>query len=206
MRAMLRPSCLPRQVLCGALLLAAWQGLVPAHAHGQASPTPDAATLSTPGAATLSAPGPGIPFTPGQLTNLLPATVYFQGRTAPLQLRNAGGITLTGNQIVWVSLVDSSGYASSVQEKYQFYLVTEGPLRAGGVVLPAGAYGGGFLRDHFLLMDLGGHTVAEGPVQTEAALPRPRPLQVVGDGPSALKLFLGRRWIVLRSNTIVGTP
>ncbi|HLI77887.1 MAG TPA: hypothetical protein VKV02_13155, partial [Acidobacteriaceae bacterium] len=133
-----------------------------------------------------------------KLSALLPATVYFQGRSAPLQLRNAGGTSFGPDAIVWVSLVDSSGYSSSVQERYQFYLVTESPLRFGEAHLPAGAYGGGFQGDHFLLMDLGGHTVAEGDVHVDSALARPRPLQVLPESPSSIKLYLGRRWVSLR--------
>ena len=130
---------------------------------------------------------------------MLPATVYFQRQTAPLQLRNAGGTAFANNRIVWVSLVDNSGYSTGVQERYQFYLVTEGPLRFGDASLPAGAYGGGFLGDHFLLMDLGGGTLAQGPLQNDAALVRPRPLQLVPGTSSAVKLYLGRRWVLLQS-------
>ncbi len=142
----------------------------------------------------------GVPLTAEKLSVLLPSSVYFQGRTAPLQTRNAGGTTFADGQIVWVALVDSSGYSSAIQEKYQFYLVTEGPLRVGDASLPAGAYGGGFLGDRFLLMDLGGHTVAQGPLQTDAPLRRPRPLQVLPDTASAVKLYLGRKWVALQAD------
>ncbi len=96
-------------------------------------------------------------------------------------------------------MVDSSGYASGIQEKYQFYLVTEGPLRIGNAKIGPGAYGGGFVGNEFELMDLGGHTVAQGPTQTDADLRRPRPLQVLADSSTAVKLVLGRRWVELES-------
>ncbi len=150
------------------------------------------------GTAGVQAASAGAGFTAEQVTKLLPATVYFQGRTAPLQLRNAAATHLPNGQIVWASLVDSSGYATSVQEKYQFYLVTEGPLRIGEATVAAGAYGGGFVGDHFLLMDLGGHTVAQGPLQTDAGLQRPRPLQLQAQGTSGVRLYLGRRWTTLQ--------
>ncbi len=140
----------------------------------------------------------GAPLPADRLTHLLPETVYFQGRTAPLQLRNAAGTTFGHDAVLWVSLVDASGYATSIQERYQFYLVTEAPLRIGDSQLAAGAYGGGFLGNRFLIMDLGGHTVAEGPTTTDAAFPRPRPLQFVPDTPNSVKLYLGRRWVTLR--------
>jgi hypothetical protein len=147
-----------------------------------------------------SAPAtPGAVFTADQLATLLPPSVYFQGRTAPLQVRNAGGATLANGGIVWASLVDASGYATSVQERYQFYLVTEGPLKVGDAQLAAGAYGGGFVGNQFVLMDLGGHTIAQGPLQTDAAMTRPRPLQIVPDTLSSVKLYLGRRWVSLQA-------
>lgn len=158
-----------------------------------------AAGATTP--ASSSAEAPGVPFTADKLTSLLPPSVYFQGRSAPLQLRNAGGTSFPDGAILWVSLVDSSGYSSSIQEKYQFYLVTEGPLQFGSASLPAGAYGGGFQGDHFILMDLGGHTLAQGPVETDADLRRPRPLQLIADGPSAVKLYLGRHWVTLHASS-----
>lgn len=147
--------------------------------------------------------GPGAPFSADKLTELLPPSVYFQGRTAPLQLRNAAGTDLGSGQIVWSSLVDSSGYSTSVQEKYQFYLVSEGPLQFGSARLPAGAYGGGFLGERFLLMDLGGHTIAQGALETDATLRRPRPLQMVVDHPGAVRLYLGRHWVLLQKDNAV---
>lgn len=141
----------------------------------------------------------GTLLTPEALANLLPTTVYFKGKTASLQLRNAGAARFSDGALLWVALVDTSGYASDVQEKYQFYLVTESALVVGGVSLAAGAYGGGFVGDRFLLMDLGGHTVAEGPLQTDPTLRRPRPLQMLPDTPNSVKLYLGRHWVQLHS-------
>ena len=148
-----------------------------------------------------STTAPGVPFSAEKISAMLPQTVYFAGRTAPLQLRNASGTKFANGSIFWVSLVDSSGYSSSVQERYQFYLVTEGPVRVGDVALRAGAYGGGFVGDRFILMDLGDHTVGEGPVQADAALKRPRPLQIVADRPDAVKLYVGRKWVTVRASS-----
>jgi hypothetical protein len=149
--------------------------------------------------AAAQATSPGVPFSPDKLASLLPATVYFQGRTAPVQLRNAGGTSFGEGRILWAALVDTSGYSTAVQDKYQFYFVTESPVRLGDKLIPAGAYGGGFLADRFVIQDLGGHTVAEGPLQDDASLRRPRPLQVVADSPDSVKLYLGRRWVAIKA-------
>lgn len=191
-RCKLVPSRPPAVLLAGVLACCALGIKMPAQ-------TPAGSTPETAGAPLSKTPGPGVPFTAEQISSLIPATVYFQGKSAPVQLRNAGGTTFAGGAVVWVALVDSSGYSSSVQEKYQFYFVTETPLTVGGVSVPAGVYGGGFLKDHFLLMDVGGHTVAQGPLQMDADLHRPRPLEVLADTPSSVKLYLGRRWVKLQS-------
>ena len=133
------------------------------------------------------------------MARLLPATVYFEGKTAPLQLRNAAAVRFGDNATVWASLVDTSGYASDVQARYQFYLVTESALLVGQATLAAGAYGGGFLGDRFLIMDLGGHTLAEGDLLTDPGIKRPRPLQILPDTPDAVKLYLGRHWVRLKA-------
>ena len=149
--------------------------------------------------AKAEAMAPGVPFTAAQLNSMLPATVYFAGRTAPLQLRNSGGVKFANGTILWVGLVDSSGYSTGVQERYQFYLVAEGPVRVGDIELHAGAYGGGFAGGQVILMDLGDHTIGQGATQTDAALQRPRPLQLVGDGSNAAKLYLGRKWVGIQA-------
>ncbi len=173
---------------CGVLTL----GSLP-HGYAQAPNAPQRTS------AAAAESGPGVPFTAEKLTALLPPSVYFAGRTAPLQTRNAGGTKFANGAIFWVSLVDSSGYASSVQERYQFYIVTEGPVRFGDVTLRPGAYGGGFVGDRLVLMDIGDHSIGEGPIQTDASLRRPRPLQVVADQPGAVKLYLGRKWVTVRT-------
>ena len=165
-------------------------------------------TLAAQAAATRSAyrAAPGVPYTAEQINALLPPSVYFQGQSAALQLRNAGGVTFANGEILWASLVDTSGYSTGVQDRYQFYLVTEGPIQFGDAKLPAGAYGAGFVGDHFLLMDLGGHTVAQGPLQQDAAFARPRPLQVLRDTPNSVKLYLGRHWVLLSADPSAAPP
>lgn len=175
--------------LCGILLAGGVNGSSAARAAIQ---TASGTTNSAQGQNTLPT---GAPFSQDQLSTMLPSTVYFAGRTAPLQMRNAAGMRFAGGTIFWAALVDSSGYATSVQEKFQFYLVTEGPIRIGSLDLRAGAYGAGFVGDRLVVMDLGNHTVGESPTQMDAAMRRPRPLQLVVNQPNNAKLFLGRRWV-----------
>jgi len=89
--------------------------------------------------------GNGTVLKPDQLQELLPATVYYSGQTASVQLRNAGGVRFSDGHYVLARLVDTSGYSSNVAAKYQGYLITEVPLTIAGKRFAAGAYGIGFV-------------------------------------------------------------
>lgn len=136
---------------------------------------------------------------PADLSTLLPATVFFQGQTAPIQLRNSGGVRFSDGKYTLFALVDSSGYSSSIREKYQAYLLTEVPLDVDGHHLAPGAYGCGFIaQDSFVVMDIGGHDLFTAHSIRDAALHRPTPLQVLaGDAPSHYRLYGGRAFVPL---------
>ena len=148
--------------------------------------------------AAAKAPSLGTGLLPAeQIERLLPPSVYFQGQSAPLQLRNAAAFRDAARGVVWAGLVDNSGYSSGVRERYQFYFVTESALTIAGQKLPAGAYGGGFLSDgSLLIMDLGGHDFVKGKVESDAEMKRPRPLQMSING-DALRLYLGRQYVAI---------
>lgn len=133
----------------------------------------------------------------GDLERLLPATVFFSGQSAPLQLRNSAAFRTTAGRIVWAGLVDTSGYSTGVREKYQFYFVTEVPLTAGTLTIQPGIYGGGFLADnHFVLLDVAGNEIGRAAVREDKELHRPRPLQMTTEG-GGLRLYIGRQYVTL---------
>src|ERR1700728_1280895 len=120
----------------------------------------------------------------GEVAAILPPAVFFQGKSAPVQSRNSGGIRFEDKSLMLVSLIDNSGYSSQIQEKYQAYLITESPLDIDGHRLAPGAYGCGFLNDSgFLVMDIGGHDLFTAKVTHDGDLHRPTPLQVT-DAPN----------------------
>ena len=132
-----------------------------------------------------------------ELERLLPATVFFSGQSAPLQLRNSAGYRTTTGRLIWAGLVDTSGYSTGVREKYQFYFVAEVPLRAGTLSIAPGIYGGGFLADNsFVLLDVAGNEIGRTPVREDKELHRPRPLQLTTEG-GGLRLYLGRQYAEL---------
>lgn len=156
---------------------------------------PTTALAQMTAAPTAPALGTGM-LPPAQVEKLLPTSVLFKEQSAPLQLRNAAAFRFEDGTILWASLVDTSGYSTGVREKYQFYLVTETPVTMDGQRLPAGAYGAGYLADgKFTVMDVGGHEVLQGTVQTDAELRRPRPLQMTASG-NEIRLYLGRQYAV----------
>jgi hypothetical protein len=126
---------------------------------------------------------------------LLPAAVYFKGQTATTQLRNSGGVKFADGFYVLAALVDTSGYSSDVQQKYQAYLIAEVPVKIEGRDLPAGVYGVGFVGgDQFVVLDVGAHDLFTVGSHTDAELKRPVPLKVAAAG-GGFRLYAGRRYV-----------
>lgn len=133
---------------------------------------------------------------PTQIQGLFPAAVYFSGQMATVQLRNAGGVRWSEGKQTLFGMVDASGYSTGMRERYQFYILSDVPVNIGGKRLPAGAYGAGFLADKgFEVMDIGGTEIFHAAVQHDAAMQRPRPLQVTAAGSERYRLYLGRDYV-----------
>jgi len=101
--------------------------------------------------------------------------------------------------LVLCALVDTSGYSTAVQEKYQAYFINEVTLDINGQVLKPGAYGVGFIEGNkFLVMDLGAHDLFMTDSQRDAELKRPMPLQVLADtAPNHYRLYINRNYVVV---------
>jgi hypothetical protein len=132
------------------------------------------------------------------VANLVPATVFFRGQVASVQARNAGGLKLPDGMLVLCALVDTSGYSTAVQQKYQAYFITEVPLDINGQTLKPGAYGVGFIEGtKFIVMDVGAHELFTESGTHDAALKRPTPLQVLADTtPGHYRLYINRNYVV----------
>jgi len=127
---------------------------------------------------------------------LLPATLWYKGQAAPAQKRNSGGVKFADGSYMLATLVDTSGYSSDVQSKYQAYFITETPLKVGGQDLPAGVYGVGFIAGNKLVVtDVGAHDVLTVDTSDDSDLKRPRPLQVTADPGGGFRLYAGRRYV-----------
>src|SRR5579863_1185917 len=94
-------------------------------------------------------PKPGGVLAAADLKALVPTGYFYRGQTASVQLRNSAGIR-TGDhkgdqkkdqKYVLAGLVDTSGYASDVAQKYQGFFITEIKLNIEGSELALGDYG-----------------------------------------------------------------
>jgi len=133
---------------------------------------------------------------PADMQKLMPATVWYDGQSAPTQLRNSGGVKFADGHFVLATLVDTSGYSTGIAAKYQAYFVVEEPVKIGGKTLAAGIYGAGFIAGNkFVVTDVGAHDVLTVASTNDAAMARPRPLQVVADPAGGYRLYAGRNYV-----------
>jgi len=151
------------------------------------------AMLAAPAA--MQAQGSDTILKPADMQKLVPAMVFYRGQAASTQLRNSGGVKFADGFYVLATMVDTSGYSSGVQAKYQAYFITEVPIKVGGENLAAGVYGVGFVGDKFLVTDVGAHDVLTVATGDDAGLKRPMPLQVVADPAGGLRLYAGRKYV-----------
>jgi hypothetical protein len=178
-----------RRLLVVSTVCAAGIGFLPvASAQSAASSTSSSKTETAPGVLDRT-----------QATAILPKTVFYKGLSATVQGRNSAGIRFGNGDLVLVSLVDTSGYSSAVQQTYQAYLLNEVHLKIGDKVLPPGAYGFGFVGDHIVVMDIAGNELLRTSTTRDPQLTRPDPLHIVADEgtPGRYRLYLGRSYVTL---------
>jgi hypothetical protein len=134
---------------------------------------------------------------PAELQKLLPATVFYRGQTAPTELRNSGGVKLEDGFYLLAALVDTSGYTTGVQAKYQAVFITEIPIKVRGQALAAGTYGLGLVGDKFVITDVGAHDVLSVTASDDAGRQHPRPLEIVADPAGGFRLYIQRKYLNL---------
>ncbi len=99
--------------------------------------------------------------TGAQLSRVIPSGFYFQGQSAPTQMRNSAAARFGANRYVIAGMVDTSGYSSDIRAKYEGFLITDSTISVGGSELATGAYGFGFSNDGKLnILDLAGNQIA----------------------------------------------
>lgn len=135
--------------------------------------------------------------TGADLTKIVPSGFYFQGLSAPTQMRNSAAARFGTARFVIAGLVDTSGYSADVREKYVGFLITDSEITLNGTSLPAGAYGFGFGTEGKLtVMDLAGKDLLSVDITNDKELRRPRPLMMAAD-PGGVRLYNGRNYVVI---------
>ncbi len=131
------------------------------------------------------------------LTRVVPTGFYFQGLSAPTQMRNSAAARFGKSRYVITGLVDTSGYSADVRAKYVGFLITDSAITINGETLAPGAYGFGFPAEGKLtVMDLAGKDLLSVPVSNDKALPRPRPLMMKADG-QGVRLYNGKDYVTI---------
>src|SRR6266446_5536874 len=124
--------------------------------------------------------------TGAELTRVVPPGFYFQGLTAPTQMRNSAAARFGTKRYVIAGLVDTSGYAADVRARYEGFLITDSAITINGSDLGVGAYGFGFSNDGKLnILDLAGNEIM-----------RPRPLMMTRPG-KGIRLYSGKDYAVI---------
>ena len=135
--------------------------------------------------------------TGAELTRVVPPGFYFQGLTAPTQMRNSAAARLGTNRYVIAGLVDTSGYAADVRAKYEGFLITDSAITINGSELPIGAYGFGFTNDGKLnILDLAGNETLSVSTTRDDQIKRPRPLMMTKSG-KELRFYSGKNYAVI---------
>ena len=135
--------------------------------------------------------------TGADLTRVVPSAFYFQGLSAPTQMRNAAAARFGKDRYVISGLVDTSGYSADIRAKYVGFLITDSTIMLNGEFLNPGAYGFGFANEGKLtVMDLGGKDLLSVAVIKDNELRRPRPLMMAKDS-SGVRLYNGKDYVII---------
>ena len=139
----------------------------------------------------------GVVLTGAEFTKVVPTTFYFEGQSAPTQLRNAAAARFGAKRHVIVGMVDTSGYSSEVRAKYEGFFITDSPIVLGDSQVGTGAYGFGFSNDGKLnLFDVGGNKFLSVSTSTDKDLKRPRPLTMI-KGADGIRLYSGKSYVLM---------
>jgi hypothetical protein len=136
----------------------------------------------------------------------MPQDFYLEGNAIPTQKRNAALVKTPAGARALFALIDTTGYSSQIQQKYEGMLITEGSLTLGGHKLGVGSYGFGYTKPaatseeeaKFFLYNQAGAKVAECSAKKDTEIKQPNPLHVVVGKDKTAKLYFGRYWVELK--------
>jgi hypothetical protein len=142
-------------------------------------------------------PRPGI-MSPADIKAIAPASYYYAGHAASVQLRNTVGFRTEGGKNVLAGMVDTSGYSTAIAQKYQGLFINEVKLRIGGTELAPGEYGFGFVGDKLVITNVAAEDLFAVDAKTDSELKRPVPLRL-SEGDGGYRLYAGKKYVVLQA-------
>lgn len=142
------------------------------------------------------APAKGI-LGPAELKKLIPQDYFFAGITASVQPGMNAGVRFSSGKVLLVALVNTSGYSSAIQQKYQALFLTDSLLKIEGAQLRPGAYGCGFVSGKFIVMNVAADDVLSVPAHRDDKLQRPVPLKFV-EQDGGYRFYAGKNFVTLR--------
>lgn len=122
---------------------------------------------------------------------------FYCGQSASVQLRNSAGIRTKDQKYVLAGMVDTSGYAADIAQKYQGFFITEVKVGIEGSELAPGEYGFGFAEDKFIVTDVGANDLVSVPSKRDENLKRAVPLNIVEEA-GAYRLYAGKKYVSLK--------
>ena len=141
-------------------------------------------------------PAKGV-LSPTELKKLIPQDYFFAGITASVQTGMNAGVRFSSGKVLLVALVNTSGYSSAIQQKYQALFLTDSLLKIEGLQLRPGAYGCGFVSGKFIVMNVAADDVLSVPAHRDDKLQRAVPLKFV-EQDGSYRFYAGKNFVTLR--------
>jgi hypothetical protein len=132
------------------------------------------------------------------LKKVIPTTYFFAGQSAAVQTRNAVAFKSAGGHYVLAGFVDTSGYSTAIQEKYQGFFITETKISFEGQSLDPGQYGFGFKEGKFLIMNVASTDMFSVATKADDQLKHPVPLKLEKDG-DGYRLYAGKNYVAFKA-------
>ena len=135
--------------------------------------------------------------TSAALTRVVPKSFYFAGQSAETQTRNAAAAKIGKDRFIIAGMVDTSGYSTEISGKYEGFFITDSPVKIGDKTLDTGAYGFGFAANgQIKIFDLSSKEILSVATETDAAMKRPRPLQMTAEA-KGIRFYKGKNYVLV---------
>jgi len=131
------------------------------------------------------------------LKKAVPGSYFFAGQSAQVQARNSVGLKTAAGKLVLAGLVDTSGYSTAIQEKYQGFFITETKVTFDGGTLDPGQYGFGFKDGKFIVMNVASTDLFSVGSQNDEQVKHAVPLKLEKEG-DGYRLYAGKNYVAFK--------